>query len=484
MTSTSLIRAACVTIVGALCLSAPLQATGRAPVADAAEQRDVATVRALLQQGADASAAQGDGMTALHWAALNGDAGLVGVLLYAGANTGATTRLGGYTPLHLAVRDGHAAVAARLVEAGADVKARTSTGATPLMLAARAGRLDTAELLLDHGADPNARESAYGETALMFAAALDRVDIVRLLVARKADTSVASTFVDLKALALPEPPTAQSGRAAAAVGGGAEAEDTPAASRGPKKPPQIAGVNRPYRYNELIGAQGGLTALHFAARQGNLKSVEALVDGGANVNAVSPADRTTPLLIATINGQFDLAMYLLAHGADPNLASDAGTTPLYAAVNVQWAPKAAYPQPRAYLQQRNTYLDLMRTLLDKGAEPNARINRKIWYSSYNFDQSNVDEAGATAFWRAAYAADVDAMRLLVTHGADAAHPDDARAGTARSGQSRRQGRVGTAGGADGRAEHDGAAGGGGSRLQQGVRRQLAPRRAGRACWRR
>ena len=417
MASKSLIRAACASIVGALCLSAWLQAAGRAPVADAAEKRDAATVRALLKQGADVSAAQGDGMTALHWAAENGDAELAGVLLYAGANTGATTRLGGYTPLHVAVREGHAAVAKRLVEAGADVKARTSTGATALMLAARAGRLDTAELLLDHGADANARESAYGETALMFAAALDRVDIVRLLVARKADTSLASTFVDLKALALPEPPTAQSGRAAAAVGRGAEVEEAPA-GRGAKKPPQIAGVNRPYRYNELIGAQGGLTALHFAARQGNLESVEALVEGGANVNAPSPADRTTPLLIATINGQFDLAMYLLEHGADPNLSSEAGTTPLYAVVNVQWAPIAAYPQPRAYLQQRHTYLDLMRTLLDKGAEPNARINRKIWYSSYNFDQSNVDEAGATAFWRAAYAADVDAMRLLVTHGAD------------------------------------------------------------------
>ena len=316
----------------------------------------------------------------------------------------------------------------------------------------------------------------------MFAAALDRVDIVRLLVARKADTSLASTFVDLKALALPEPPTAQSGRAAAAVGGGAGPEEAPAA-RGAKKPPQIAGVDRPYRYNELIGAQGGLTALHFAARQGNLESVEALVEGGANVNALSPADRTTPLLIATINGQFDLAMYLLEHGADPNLSSEAGTTPLYAVVNVQWAPIAAYPQPRAYLQQRHAYLDLMRALLDKGAEPNARINRKIWYRSYNFDQSNVDEAGATAFWRAAYAADVDAMRLLVTHGADPrsrrrASPSGATR-TTRTARTCRDGR-----GTDRRTEHAGAAGRGRPRLQQRLRRQLAPSSRPAACWRR
>ena len=89
-------------------------------------------------------------------------------------------------------------------------------------------------------------------------------------------------------------------------------------------------------------------------------------------------------------------------------------SPLYAVLNVQWAPIAAYPQPRAHLQQSRGYLDVMKLLLDKGADPNARVRRKVWYSGYNFDQSGVDEAGATAFWRAAYAADVAAMKLLVS----------------------------------------------------------------------
>jgi len=91
-------------------------------------------------------------------------------------------------------------------------------------------------------------------------------------------------------------------------------------------------------------------------------------------------------------------------------------------LNVQWAPIAAYPQPRAHLQQTRSYLDMLRLLLAKGADPNVRVNRKVWFSSYNFDQSNVDEAGATPFWRAAYASDVEAMTLLVAHGADPSIP--------------------------------------------------------------
>jgi ankyrin repeat protein len=111
-------------------------------------------------------------------------------------------------------------------------------------------------------------------------------------------------------------------------------------------------------------------------------------------------------------------MFMLGQGADPRAAAENGVTPLYATLNCQWAPIAAYPQPRAYEQQRTTYLELMTALLDKGADPNARVNKKVWYSGYNFDQSNMNEAGATPFWRAAYAADLDAMRLLMARGAD------------------------------------------------------------------
>jgi ankyrin repeat protein len=274
------------------------------------------------------------------------------------------------------------------------------------MLAARSGSVDTATRLIEDGADVNARESTHGQTALMVAAGLDRADLVTLLLARGADASLASNVVDLNALTAPvdfDP-----------VRGTVEQSGPAAANRSPDVP----GATRPYRYNELIGAQGGLTALHFAARQGAARSVTALVDGGAAVNLVSPGDQATPLLVAIINGHFDVAATLLERGADPNLVSDAGVSPLYAALNVQWAPIAAYPQPRAHLQQRRTYLEMMRLLLDRGADPNQRLKRKVWYSSYNFDQSSVDEIGATPFWRAAYAADVEAMRMLVASGAD------------------------------------------------------------------
>ena len=123
-------------------------------------------------------------------------------------------------------------------------------------------------------------------------------------------------------------------------------------------------------------------------------------------------------MIATINGHFDAAKYLLDHGADPNIASDAGMTPLYAVLNVEWAPRMFYPQPRAQLQQQTSYLEMAKVLLDKGADANARMAKKIWYTQYNFDLLRIDEGGATAFWRAAYASDIAAMKLLLSYGAD------------------------------------------------------------------
>jgi ankyrin repeat protein len=420
------------TTAAACCLTLLVAASTASPVADAAMARNTAAARELLRGGADVNAAQGDGMTALHWAATHDDAELASMLLYAGANVRATTRLGGYTPLHLASKTGHAGVMKALVHGGAPLDAVTSTGATALMFAAASGSVDAVALLLDGGAEPNARDSANHQTALMFAAALDRSDVVALLLQRAADASAVSKVTDLSNVVAPEDKLQQEIRdaretrpapendatrrsvGATSAGGGRLTAPRPEAARAA----EVAGVTRAYTFNELIGKQGGLTALHFAARQGAFQTVRTLVSKGANVNQASPADGVTPLLIATINGQFDIAKYLLEQGANANLANNAGVTPLYATLNVEWAPRMFYPQPRAHLQQQTTYLELMRALLEKGADPNARVNRKLWFTQYNFDLLRIDESGATPFWRAAYASDVDAMKLLVAHGAD------------------------------------------------------------------
>ena len=116
----------------AVVLGVWLHAASSSPVADAAMAGDKDAVKALLKQASDVNAAQGDGMTALHWAAMNGDTELTQMLVYAGANVRATTRIGAYTPLFLASQQGHAGAITALVKAGADVKTGTSNGTSTL----------------------------------------------------------------------------------------------------------------------------------------------------------------------------------------------------------------------------------------------------------------------------------------------------------------------------------------------------------------
>jgi ankyrin repeat protein len=487
-----LIGGFCLSAIGALVLTVAVARANEGSVAEAAMAGDKETVRTLLKQGEDVNAAMGDGMTALHWAAKRGDVDLAQMLLYAGANPKAMTRIGGYTPLLLASQVGEPKMIDLLLKAGADPKHATSNGTTPLMLAATAGSAEAVKLLLDKGADPNAKENARGETALMFAANYNRVDALKVLLAAGANINQSTSVVDLASLTNPGfggggqgggqgQGQGQGGQAAQAQGrpagpggppaqGGAPAPaaaPAPGAGRGPAAPaaqaaapaqgggqgqgggggrgnfgapargPDIAGVTRQFRFNELVAAQGGLTPLLFAARQGQIEAAMALIDAGADVNQRSKGDNTSVLLMAIINGHFDLAKALIDRGADVKLASENGVTPLYATLNVQWAPKALYPQPRAYAQQKLSYLDLMKVIIDKGGDVNARLKMKVWYSGYNFDLSGVDEIGATPFWRAAYAADIEAMKLLKAHGADVTVPTMRPAGRPQTGDSDR-----------------------------------------------
>ena len=179
----------------------------------------------------------------------------------------------------------------------------------------------------------------------------------------------------------------------------------------------------PEEINPPVATKGGLTALLHASRQGYLDAARALIDGGADVNTVGAGDGTSPLLMAVINGQFDMAVMLLERGADPNIAAKQnGVTPLWAALNTQWQPRTRFPQPQEMERQNATYLDVMKAMLDRGADPNGRIKSHPWYMVYtgcgNRNCGLADTSGSTAFWRAAYSVDLEAMKLLVSYGAD------------------------------------------------------------------
>lgn len=186
-------------LIAAFCMASIAGAqSSNAPVADAAMRGDAAAVRSLLQEGADVNGSHGDGMSALHWAAERGDVPMLEMLLYAGANPTAVTRIGAYTPLHIASRAGRAPVVKALLDAGADANRRTTTsGVTPLHLAAAAGDVESLTLLLDKGADVNAVEEHWGQTPLIFAASQNRAAAVKVLLARGADPDVTTNTVDL-----------------------------------------------------------------------------------------------------------------------------------------------------------------------------------------------------------------------------------------------------------------------------------------------
>ena len=427
---------------------------------EAARDGAAEVVRALVKDGADVSAARGDGMTALHFAAERGHADVAAALIDAGAAVDAGTRIGRYAPLHLAARGGHGPVVALLLEAGAAANAATTnSGVTALHLAAAAvdGRSAVAALL-DHGADPNAREGSAGQTPLMFAAAANRPAAAAALLEAGADPGIATAVVDvLPSLALdreanrrmrdligappetlgpygPEvdpdaewPGEPGPARVQAAIRAqreflrsGYDVGEVSAHSLGRTGPDYPGGpdlIRPPYR-EVLVGRTGGMTALLHAAREGHIEAATALLDGGADIDQVS-ADATSPLLMAALNGQFDLALALIERGADPDLAASTdGATPLFAILQTQWAPKSNYPQPRAQDLQDAGHMEVLRALLEAGADPNPRLNTHLWYWEYGLTKMGIDLTGATPFWRAAFAQDLEAMKLLVAHGAD------------------------------------------------------------------
>ena len=331
-------------------------------LAEAAKNRDDEAVRALLKQGVDVNAPQGDGATALHWVAHWESEELVDLLIRAEANVNATNDLG-VAPLWLACVKGNGAIVERLLKAGANPNAALPNGETPLMTASRTGRVKAVKSLLAHGADVNAKESFRGQTALMWAVAQQHPEVVQTLIEQGADIHARSHVW----------------------------------------PELINSAGNTDSSGVYEIAQGGFSPLLFAARQGGLESAKRLLAAGANVNDTAPVG-TSALVVATHSGHGTLAAYLLEKGANPN-AGDAGYTALHAAV-------------------LRGDLELVKVLLFYGANPNTQLTRgtprrravrgvsEDWVLSHYL-------VGATPFWLAARFGEPSIMRVLAANGANA-----------------------------------------------------------------
>jgi uncharacterized protein len=369
----------------AFLLASGLSAAAPSAVADAAMRGDKAAVRALIEKKSDVNAAQIDGTTALHWAVRADDLELTEMLLKAGAQPSAANQSGA-TPMLLSAMNGNAAILERLIQAGADPNAPLSqTGDTALMIAARSGQLDAVRALVDHGAKVNAKESWGGTTALMWAVSERHSNVVQLLLEHGADVNAKSNFVP------------------SASGRGFE-------GTAPVAP----------KANQAIEefASGWMTPLMFAAREDDLDSAHILIQKGADVNAVS-ADGKDALSLALFNGSYDVASLLIDSHANVNHADAQRFTPLFWAIdrrNMETAPNFPW-------MVTQDPLPVIKKLLDGGADPNALVNST---PRARMREGSPRIVFATALMRAAFAGDLELVKLLLAYRADPHIPSSDR----------------------------------------------------------
>jgi ankyrin repeat protein len=323
-----------------------------------------------------------DGTTALHDAVRQGDLRTVETLIKRGADVNAATRYG-ITPIGLAALGGNVAILRTLIDAGAKANTATPGGETALMTAARTGNVEAVTLLLDRGANVNAKDVVRSQTALMWAVTEGHPAIVKLLVTRGAEVNARTNVTKPKG------------------------EYTPARAGG-------AAGNGIIRQRALPTADGGMTPLLFAVRDGNVEMTRLLLELGANIEQPS-GNHTSPLLIALLNGQVGIATELLARGANPNAADDYHRAALFAAIDLRNFNHEKYP---FLSSDGRDPLDLIKALLQKGADPNLRTDTVPVHGLMQFDGSWVNFDGQTPFIRAALSGDIEVMRLLLQHGAD------------------------------------------------------------------
>jgi ankyrin repeat protein len=359
--------------------AAPSPTELAAALENAVAAHDADLARSLLARGADPNAASVDGTTVLVSAVYARDHDTMTALLEAGADARRPNRYG-VDAMYAATLNGDALAVRSLLDHGADPTAALPEGQTALMTAARAGDAATLRVLLEAGApygvDVNAQEGWRGQTALMWAAALGRVDAMRVLIAAGADVNRQSSLI-------PTPP----------IEGG-----------------RSMGVS----FSQL--PKGRLSALHFAAREGRLEAVRVLIEAHADLN-ITDEYGSTPLILAILNGHLDVAGALLEAGADPKIADEWGRTAIFVATDLNTRDVLAYAQPRR--DDALTPTDIVRLALAKGADPNARLTKRLpnWIV-VGGDHSPILRPGSTALLRAAMSGDLPIMELLLAAGAD------------------------------------------------------------------
>jgi ankyrin repeat protein len=338
------------------------QAAGDSPLVQAAREGDIATVRALIAKRADVNETSRDGSTALLWAAYHSDLAMAQALIAAGAATNTPNKYG-VTPLLQASRTGATPVVQALLRAGADPKVTHPEGETPLMAASYSGSLDSVKLLLEANADVNATDTYQKQTALMWAATEGHTEIVEVLLRAGADPNIKAHITTLTERKHADHPT------------------------------------------------GGFTALMFAARNGHESAVRALVKGGADPKLTN-GDGVSATAVAIINDRLDLAATLVELGADANDGS------LYFAVDMHDATTDMRARDgsrlRADFPNKLTALDLITLLLERGADPNKAFVGQL----HSYSLCCGDDINSSPFFRASVASDVEALKLMLAHGAD------------------------------------------------------------------
>ena len=348
-------------LFGVLIFSVIGFAAGESLLVDAAKRHDTTAVRGLVAKRANVNEMSRDGSTALLWAAYHSDVAMARALIAAGANPNLANKYG-ITPLLQASRTGADEVVQALLRAGADPALAHPEGETALMAASFAGSLPTVRLLLEANADVNAVDSYQKQTALMRAAAEGHSEVIQALLDAKADPNKKAHVTELE------------------------------------------------ERKHADHATGGFTALMFAARNGHEAAIRALIKGGADPKLTN-GDGATPTIIAIVNDRFDLAKTLVELGADPNDGS------LYFAVDMHDATSdmRARDGSRLRADHDNTLgaLDLVKFLLDRGADPNKPFVGQL----HSYTLCCGDEVNSSPFYRAAVAADVEALKAMIAKGA-------------------------------------------------------------------